>query len=217
MTWAKNSYAHYKLDDKQRNQHHQYCIATAHRMPKWFLDWFTLNCIPVGTAHRFNCQISTASCDIFTEYGANGNNLVNVWSFFPLFFQFLLKQLLASCTAYAAKEARGKQSRFPSKGVGRLTCWVAVQTAPHPLSSTCLSPRGRRGAPWTPFIERKAPLLKQSPPDCYSAAIWHNSVCVLSQNKRHRAVTKGWEYFLRSFFVQILQIFNTTTAQILWI
>ena len=33
------------------------------------------------------------------------------------------------------------------------------------------------------LLRGEAPLLKQSPPDCYSAAIWYTSVCVLSQNK----------------------------------
>lgn len=66
-----------------------------------------------------------------------------------------------------------------------------------PFSGTCPSPWGQWGAPWTPFIERGGPLWKQSPPDCYSAAIWHTSVCVPSQNKDTELLTKGYIYFLR--------------------
>lgn len=48
------------------------------------------------------------------------------------------------------------------------------------------------------------------------AAIWHTSVCVLSQNKNTELQPKAKIISWGLFFVQILQIFSTTTAHIIW-
>ncbi len=97
-----------------------------------------------------------------------------------VFYDSLLKQLFPSCTVCAAKVAWGKQSLSPFKWAGRLTCWVAVQTALYSLQ--------RHLSPTLGTVESSMNTIYWGittvhPPDCYSAAIWHTSVCMLSQNK----------------------------------
>lgn len=106
-------------------------------------------------------------------------------SFFPL--------------VYTTKEAWGKQSLFPSKSVGWVTCCLAVQTALNSFQRH-LSPTLRTvGSSMNTIYWKESSTVKTiSSSLLFCCHMAHLCLCTQSK-QRHRAATKGWNYFLRSF------------------
>lgn len=121
-----------------------------------------------------------------------------------------------SGTVQAAKGARGKQSLFPSKWVGSRTCWVAVQTALYSLQRHLSPTPGTVGSSMNTIYWEESTTVETIPsrlPFCCHMA----HLCLCAQPKqRHRAATKGLNYFLSSTLCSdsaVLQYYHSNTQQ----
>lgn len=206
MTTTKNSTSSPQTGPQRDQLSSIQCnYTTAHRIPDrspYWLDWSTLNCIPVRIAHTLMSWIFHVVWYIYRISCKQKQQRRRV----KVFVHVLLWNSIEAAPPilHCTRSQRGPEQTItlPTKWAGRLTCCVAVcvQTALYSPQRHLSPTLGTVGELREHHLLRwESPLLKQSPSRllfcCHMAHL-----CLCTQPKqRHRAVTKRLRLFPEVF------------------